>query len=103
MNNRLKSDLEYYWENFWYAVLNIMKYILVGVFFIAVATFPLWLEYISYNCDETNISLLVDGKEVYTGKIHFIRVESIGENGNTKKKIMVINITVHQICGQDVY
>lgn len=96
MNNRWKSDLKYYWNNFWYIVLNVMKNIFTGVFLIAVITIPLWTEYIRYNCDETNISLLVDGKEVYTGKGHFIRIDSIGENGNTKKvKIYKDIIKIH--------
>lgn len=38
-----------------------------------------------YNFDKTNCNLYVDNKLVYTGRTALVHVDSIGENGNTKK------------------
>ena len=37
-----------------------------------------------YYLSESYCTAYVDNKEVYTGRCHFLEIDSIGENGNTK-------------------
>ena len=48
--------------------------------------------YISYKLDKTNIKVTVNNEQVYKGKSHFVIINPIGLNGNTKEVIIVEDI-----------
>ena len=41
-------------------------------------------NYVSYKLDKSECQVYVENKIVYEGRCHFVTVNSIGENGNTK-------------------
>lgn len=47
---------------------------------------------IFYKLDKSNCIVTVAGNEVYNGRCHFISINSIGENGNTKQLIIYDDI-----------
>lgn len=39
----------------------------------------------NYFLDKSYCTLLIDNKQVYKGRCHYVDINSIGENGNTKQ------------------
>ena len=50
--------------------------LLIGLF--------LGCEYLDYKFDKSMCKVEVSNKTVYEGRCHFVSVNSVGENGNTK-------------------
>lgn len=48
----------------------------------------LGVNYINYCLDDSYCSLYIENKKVYEGRCHYLQVDSIGENGNSKKVII---------------
>lgn len=46
------------------------------------------VNYINYCLDNSYCSLYVENKKVYEGRCHYLQIDSIGENGNSKKVII---------------
>lgn len=48
------------------------------------------INYAEYKLDKSECNVYVDNNLVYSGRSHFISIDSIGENGNTK------SLTIHK-------
>ena len=48
------------------------------------------LNYAEYKLDKSECNVYVDNNLVYSGRSHFVSIDSIGENGNTK------SLTIHK-------
>lgn len=62
------------------------------IFFVAVVL-PIFFvlgfgKVIEYHFNKSTCSVFVDQEEVYSGYCHFVTVDSIGENGNTKRVVI---------------
>lgn len=42
----------------------------------------------NYFLDESYCTLFIDNKQVYEGRCHYVDINSIGENGNTKEVVI---------------
>ena len=42
----------------------------------------------NYFLDESYCTLFIDNKQVYEGRCHYVDINSIGENGNTKQVVI---------------
>lgn len=70
-----------------------LGFIVVSVLLVGIAGLPLFLalgfgEVVAYHFNKSTCSVSIDYREVYNGRCHFVTVESIGENGNTKRVII---------------
>lgn len=66
---------------------------IILVFMIAIGTiFGIYsvVNYADYKLDTSECNVYVDNNLVYSGRSHFISIDSIGENGNTK------SLTIHK-------
>lgn len=42
----------------------------------------------NYFLDESYCTLFIDNKQIYEGRCHYVDINSIGENGNTKQVVI---------------
>jgi len=56
----------------------------IGCLIIVIGGFCLGGEYLNYKFDKSICKVEVSNKTVYEGRCHFVSVNSVGENGNTK-------------------
>lgn len=67
-------------------VIILLFIIVVGFIFGLYSAF----NYTDYKLDKSECNVYVDNNLVYSGRSHFISIDSIGENGNTK------SLTIHK-------
>ena len=59
------------------------------IFIICVPTgFIAAVNLTNYFLDESYCTLFIDNKQVYEGRCHYVDINSIGENGNTKQVVI---------------
>lgn len=76
-------------------IANILTFIIITILtLIALIGFGLGLysigTYADYKLDTSECNVYVDDDLVYSGKNHFVSIDSVGENGNTKR------LTIHK-------
>ena len=88
--------------------LEMLGWIFIFMFalFIFIFILVLLCQPICYILNKSQCEVLVENKPVYSGRCHFVDVESIGENGNTKKLHIYKDVfkmkTVKTIINNDI-
>lgn len=69
------------------SVLIIIVAIIILLAFLLGLPFGLYAttNYANYVLDKSYCTLLIEGKQVYEGRCHYIDIDSIGQNGNSKR------------------
>lgn len=77
-----------------FIVNGLIAIVVIILAFIIIVGFILGLystfNYADYKLDKSECNVYVDNNLVYSGRSHFISIDSIGENGNTK------SLTIHK-------
>ena len=67
-------------------IISIAACFLLVILFIILLAFTCvaGINYIDYRLNDSYCSLYIENKKVYEGRCHYLQVDSIGENGNSK-------------------
>ena len=71
-------------------ILDFIKFAVLAVFILLLAAmgFISIFNALDYTFDKSQCDVYVNNESVFKGRCHFISVDSVGENGNTKHLVI---------------